>query len=302
MNCPKCNSPINDGDKFCQVCGNVINNPVPQEPAAVQPVAATPTVAEQPALNNMQQPTNQGMNYNPAPTPSVQPMGGGMPMNNQMSPIPQEPKKNNTLVIILSGLIVILIAVVVFLLISQGDTEKDDNGKSDPDTSTTEPTKEPVVTTKYTETTVNGYKFKLPEGYQAELYNNQVMLYNDDMSFEANVLSMDGSYNSINKEGAKVNFTANGITNVTYEDKTVNNKKMTIFKGIYQGYQIEYVYIDYSLSKVLGAAIVYETEYETVRDDIYDILTQVEIVESSFSSNANSKLPALTVKDALVQE
>ena len=45
MNCQKCNSPLNEGDKFCQVCGSIVENNAP----AVQPQPVeTPVAPEQP--------------------------------------------------------------------------------------------------------------------------------------------------------------------------------------------------------------------------------------------------------------
>ena len=111
MNCPKCNAPLNEGDKFCQTCGSVIQPAVqPQE----QPVA--PTVVE----NNMQQPM-----ANMAP-----------PVNNvqQIAPvgnIPSEPKKNNTIVYVLLGVIAVLLAGVIFLAVSSGSDDKEKEDKKD---------------------------------------------------------------------------------------------------------------------------------------------------------------------------
>lgn len=292
MNCPKCNSPINEGDKFCQVCGNVLDN---QQPAVSQPQTTaappqTPVVNEQPVVANIQQPmASPNVNYN------NQPMNNAMPMNNQMNAIPQEPKKNNTVVMVLAAIIVILLAVVIYLFISSGNKEE---SAPEEKVTPTEPEKEEVVTVKYTETVVNGYKFQLPEGYHAELYEGEVMLYNNDMDFEAYVQSMDGNYDSINKETAKATFTSYGLTNVTYEEKTINNKKVLIFTGDYYGDKVEYIYIKYSLSKVVGAYVYYENaNYK--KDELYDILAKVEIESSTYSSTAQNKLPKVDMKSIL---
>ena len=89
MNCPKCNSPLNEGDKFCQVCGSVVEN------AAPQPMAQ------------------------PAPMPGPMPMGA----------VPGGPaKKNNTIVIVLGAVIAVLAIIVVVLFVSGGkDDEKGGN-------------------------------------------------------------------------------------------------------------------------------------------------------------------------------
>ena len=117
MNCQKCNSPLNEGDKFCQVCGSVVENNAPAvQPQPVEtPAVATPEVA--PAPVEVAQPTPEVV---PTPAPVVdapmmaqpmnQPMTGPVPMAQPqpvapMQPAPMNPaaaqpaKKNNTLVI-----------------------------------------------------------------------------------------------------------------------------------------------------------------------------------------------------------
>lgn len=321
MNCPKCNSPLNEGDKFCQVCGSVINNepqqttenqvapeataekapevavtetvteatPVetaPAQPEAPAPVEAQPAVQPQPVVTPEVpaapvQPVQQPMNLNQPNT---------MPAQQPMNPL-QEPKKNNTVVIALIGVIVLLLIVVVVLFATSGDDGKEE---PKPNTPTTEdpadkPADEPVA--KYTTTTVGGYKFKLPEGYYAEEYEGEVVVYDENMNFEAYATAMDGVFDTLDKEGYKAYLTSSGLLNVTYTTKTVNGKNMLIYTADYQGYKVEYVYVKYTATKITGASVVYEYKYDELKETVYDIISNMEVAESSFSSNAGTKLP-----------
>ena len=320
MNCPKCNSPLNEGDKFCQVCGSVINNE-PQQPTTENQVApeatteAAPAVAEvapvpaeapaQPAVAPVE---NQSVVTPEVPAAPVQPVVQPQPMNyNQPNTIPtqqpmnplQEPKKNNTLVIVLIAIVVVLLIAVVFLFASGN---KDDNKETPTNTPTTEepgdtptdkPADEPVA--KYSTVTINGYKFKLPDGYYVEEYEGEIVLYDENMQVEAYPTSLDGVFENIDKEGYKAYLTSNGMTNVSYSTKTVNNKNMLIFVADYQGYKVEYIYVKYSANKITGATVVYGTQYNDYKETIYDIITNMEISDTSFSSNSGSKIPKLDV-------
>mgnify|MGYP006387764691 FL=1 len=119
------------------------------------------------------------------------------------------------------------------------------------------------------------------------------------MSFEAYPTAMDGVFDTIDKEGYKAYLTSSGMTNVSYTTKTVNAKNVLIFTADYQGYKVEYVYVKYSATKITGATVVYELNYEKVRDTVYDILTNMEVAESSFSLNAGTKLPKVDVTAVL---
>ncbi len=100
MNCPKCNAPINEGDKFCTSCGMVIN----QTP----PVGTN--VNNQPQINNQQQPIN---NFN-------------QPVNNNPN------KKTNNLIIVI--LVAVVVAILVFVVISATTSKsKNDDKKNDKD-------------------------------------------------------------------------------------------------------------------------------------------------------------------------
>lgn len=292
MNCPKCNSPINEGDKFCQVCGNVLNS-TPQ-----QPVVETPNIVEQPA-QMPQQPMPQPMPQQPMY--NQQPMMGQQP--NMMNGV-QQPKKNNTIVIILAAVIVILLVAVVVLFVTSGKDEGKDGGNTTGgvtengtgNTGGGEPTPIKTTTTKK----VNEYTFELPEGYDADVYQNMVMLYDDNHNFEASVENVSAVYRNVNKEQTKANLTAMGLTNVTYTATTKNGKNMLIYTADYQGYKTEVMYMEYTSTKLIASMIVYNSSVtSSMKDEIYKILTTLKIEDSGYSNTAGTILPNIDLAASL---
>jgi uncharacterized Zn finger protein (UPF0148 family) len=279
MNCPKCNAPLNEGDKFCQTCGSVINQVAPQpeqQPQVVENNMQQPMANMAPPVNNVQQ---------------VAPVGN----------IPTEPKKNNTIVYVLLGVIAVLLAGVIFLAVSSGSDDKEKEDKKDDKTEVKEEEKkdeDEVIASNYTKSNVNEYTFELPKGYSAGFYSENVVFYDDDMiDVEGYVSSMNMAYSNIDKELTKANFTSMGITNVSYTEKKVNNKNLLVFSGEYQGYKMEIIYVEYSYTKLVGAEVYYKSS-ANVNSDVYDILGRVVVDDSAFSSNTSIRVPGLQTTPA----
>lgn len=107
MNCPKCNAPVNEGDKFCQSCGMMINQ--------------TPTVSTNVNnINNLNDVNNQ-------------PQINNQPMNNLNQSVNNNPnKKTNNLIIVI--LVAVVVAILVFVVISATTSKsKNDDKKNDKD-------------------------------------------------------------------------------------------------------------------------------------------------------------------------
>lgn len=295
MNCPKCNAPLNEGDKFCQTCGSVINQPTPQP--------EQPQVVE----NNVQQPVQTPVveNNMQQPMPNMQqPMNNVQPQVAPVGNVPTEPKKNNTIVYVLLGVIAVLLAGVIFLAVSSGSDDKEKEDKKDDKEIVEEKDDdddEEVVASNYTKSNVNEYTFELPKGYSAGYYSDNVIFYDDDMiDVEGYVSSMNMAYSNIDKELTKANFTSMGITNVSYTEKKVNNKNLLVFSGEYQGYKMEIIYVEYSYTKLVGAEVYYKSS-ANVNSDVYDILGRVVVDDSAFSSNSSIRVPGLQTTPAAQQ-
>lgn len=295
MNCPKCNSPLKEGDKFCQICGTVVDgtgmtgNPMPMQQPTPQPTVEpmgnpNPTVAGMPMPNQQVQPQqfNQGANvYNPQPDPVQPQMAGSAPA-----------KKSNTLVIIMGVIIVLLVVVIVIVLLGG----KKDNGGGDTPSNGGGNTPATPVVQKYTETQVNGYKMNLPKGYTAETFTEvegyDVIAYDEADDTEI-AIGKIGTYKvkDINKENVKANALAAGYTDVTYKTETINSKQALVytFKDT-NGYKHELIYIESSSTMLLFAESIYydETTYTNEKDNARVIVGSVVYVGSSSSYNSKT--------------
>lgn len=306
MNCPKCNSPLNDGDKFCQVCGSVVDNAAPQQAPVVE---ATPEVVQAP------QPMAQ-----PAPMPSPMPMGqpapmpGQVPMNNQMpmGAVPGGPaKKNNTIVIVL-GVVIALLAILIVVLFVTGGKDDDkggnDTGNTNPGTSETTgdndkddddgKNEEPPKVDTSTKTVVGGFTITLPEGYNATMEDDTVIVFDDNNQVQATLQTMDAYLSQVSSTKVKSNMEGIGVTGITSRSYTKNGKQMLIFTGLYQGYTVEFIYANYESGKLIGSVAMYSM-YDTHKENIYDIITKVVVSSSGFTSTPNYPLPGLTLEDAI---
>lgn len=299
MNCPKCNSPINSGDKFCQVCGNIINN---QPQPNVMPSMVT--------QNQMQQSMNQ--------------MGGNP---NQFNNMANQPKKNNTIIYLLSGLIVVLIiAVVILLYTSNNKEDKEDKNKDNevvekeedneeiPPIEDDEEDSEEIPPIEDDEeddseeippveddvedddnnliendgTTIKGVTFNLPSGYMAMEESGKAAFTDIRSSFLSIVMPMEGNYDLLTVNALKAELEKKGYTNLTSVEKTVNGKKMIVFSLKVSSLNTEIIYVKHSPSVILVASIVYVTAPSTAKqDEIYNILASVEIDSTSLSPNVD---------------
>ncbi len=275
MNCPKCNSPLKEGDKFCQVCGSAIENSSPQqpvpsvEPAVQEPVTNPSPVVQQPVV----QPTiNQ-------PIPQQQPMG-------PIGITPQPEKKNNTIMYVLFAVIVVLVAVIIYLVVSGG---KGDASTTTEETNNGKPKEEEVATANYTDMVVGKMRLKLLDGYQAEEYYEDVILYDKDDTTEV-LLELYENYSlrNLDVEAAKLSLQTNGVTDVTYKKQKVNNKNMVIYNGTYEGIKIECFVIEIDANNLLMAEAHYLEYSSDVENDILDMLTKVTVQETTYSTTANS--------------
>ncbi len=263
MNCPKCGSPLNPGDKFCQVCGSAV-----EQTGAAQTPPATP-VAEQPVAN---------------PTPvASQPAVNATPVAPATT---QEPKKGNTTVIVLVGIIAALVvAIVAILFLGKNNNSGSGNqGKKDP-----EPT--PVVAPQYSEVTVGQYKLKLLPGYQAEAYTkgNGVYVFNDAETAEALIGYLDGDISYLNAECVLAELKKEGLE-FTYKSETVEGKKALLFTGKINNKDYEIIYVQSTPTRVVYADMAYETSNAMASEsnNLHKIVALTTIIDASSQNRTNS--------------
>lgn len=289
MNCPKCNAPINVGDKLCQTCGCLVQ-PTPQPTTTegnVQPTAKveTPVMA---STNNMQQ---------PQPSTNM-PMGMTKHMSSppQAESAPQETKKNNIVVYVLLALIAALLVGVVFLIVSSNKEKEPTRTSNDTDKVVKDDEDEQTnIASNYTKITVNEYTFELPKGYTAGVGRNTVLFYDQNMTdVEGYMDKINMNFSSIDTEKTKANLSNAGITNLTYSTKKINNKNALIYSGNYNGLKVEIIYLDYSFARILAATVYYKNT-SNVQKDVYDILGRIVLDDLAFSSNTDITIPNLDI-------
>lgn len=220
---------------------------------------------------------------------------------------PQSTKKNNAIVYVLIAVIVVLIAVVAFLVLNGNKEEspKTDD-KEQTETGTTTPKPEEVTTSKYSETSLNGLKLKLPDGYGVEDYTLEgekaVLLYGPT----DNTIAIIASYKNVsidnsNIENAKVALKGKGVTDVDGGTTTINGKKAIYFTGVYSNENIEYLFVASSSTTVIYACIIYDEFNPTNQNAFRDIISNVTVESTSFSTtaNANTLSKAIVGRDIL---
>ncbi|MBR4262691.1 MAG: zinc ribbon domain-containing protein [Bacilli bacterium] len=269
MNCPKCGSPLNPGDKFCQVCGSAVENVNPvQPPQPTPPVAPNPMPATQPA------PVVQ-------PAPAVNPAPA--------SPVPPtEPKKGNTLVVVLVAIIAILVVVIVAILFL-GKNDKDSKGSGNNGGGGTTVAK--VDTPQYNEVSVGAYKFKLLSGYSVENTADGVVLSNATGTSQALFGHLDGySVSDIDAVALASEFQTRGFV-ATSSEKTIEGKKGLLFTGTYSGFDYEVLYVqENSMNpRIIYADIAYNTPADKTKDaeNIYKMIALTEVREQSTQSQTS---------------
>ena len=321
MNCQKCNSPLNEGDKFCQVCGSIVENNAPavQPQPVEEPAVATPEVAPAPVevaqptpevvptpvpvadAPMMAQPMNQPM---PGPVPMAQPQPAA-PMQQAPNAPAQPAKKNNTIVIVLVVLIVGLIIALVVLLATSGKDDNNNGGNNNGNNGTVEKTDDdddeetpPTPVDTSTKTIVKQYTFLLPEGYYAAEEDDSVIVFDENDQVQATVESMDALFSQVSAEKVKTNLEGLGVTGITTNTITKNNKKLLVVGGTYKGARLEFIYIEHAPGKIVGSVAIF-IDYNAHKDTIYDIFTKITIAENGYSNSTNFEKPGITLQDAI---
>lgn len=277
MNCPKCGSPLNDGDKFCQTCGSAVEQNQTIVTPQPTPVVETPAVSPAP----VQQPTPVVNTTEPVQQPVV-----------NTTPETKDNKKSNNLVVVLVAIIAVLVVAIVAILF----LGKNNNGGGN-SSGGNEPTPTAVVAPQYSEVTVGQYKFKLLPGYQVENTTNGVILYNSTDTVEALMANGEGQMANLDVNEFLLYLKSNGF-DATSKELNVEGKKGYSFVGKYNNYDYEVVYIQESANKIVGADIVYLSSEAMAAesDNFHKMIALTTLVEptsqNKTSSFANLQMPS----------
>lgn len=309
MNCPKCNSVIEQGSSFCNNCGfNLANNssnlqaqPVMINPSQAQAVSNVPTVEPTlinnvPVANQVVQPSVPNQNISPVNNMNVnqssqqiavnnmnqnnQPV---MPANNNMNNMNLAPagnkiaavKANNNASIIIIVLVIafVVIGICYFMVTRNASSDKNTNINNDN-----------TVAINDNMVTVNGLSGNVPKnwsfvsGQELGIYNYDSVFINDSQnSFSLIETSDEVTYTLVkqNINSFKANMEAKGMTNLDYKFDKKNGIEYTLFEGLFQG--VNYLVV----IRANGAGIICA---EGAYDSASDLNTIVDFITSLKSS------------------
>lgn len=309
MNCPKCNSVIEQGSSFCNNCGfNLANNssnlqaqPVMINPSQAQAVSNVPTVEPTlinnvPVANQVVQPSVPNQNISPVNNMNVnqssqqiavnnmnqnnQPV---MPANNNMNNMNLAPagnkiaavKANNNASIIIIVLVIAFVAIGIcyFMVTRNASSDKNTNINNDN-----------TVAINDNMVTVNGLSGNVPKnwsfvsGQELGIYNYDSVFINDSQnSFSLIETSDEVTYTLVkqNINSFKANMEAKGMTNLDYKFDKKNGIEYTLFEGLFQG--VNYLVV----IRANGAGIICA---EGAYDSASDLNTIVDFITSLKSS------------------
>lgn len=306
MNCPKCNSVIEQGSSFCNNCGfNLANNsnnlqaqPVMINPSQAQAVSNVPTVEPTlinnvPVANQVVQPSvsqnvnavnNVGVNQNSQQV-AVNNMNQNnqpvMPTNNNMNLAPAgnniaAVKANNNASIIIIVLVIAFVAIGIcyFMVTRNASSDKNTNINNDN-----------TVAINDNMVTVNGLSGNVPKnwsfvsGQELGIYNYDSVFINDSQnSFSLVGTSDEVTYTLVkqNINSFKANMEAKGMTNLDYKFDNKNGIEYTLFEGLYE--DVNYLII----IRANGAGIICA---EGAYDSASDLNTIVDFITSLKSSS-----------------
>lgn len=320
MNCPKCNSVIEQGSSFCNNCGfnltsnssNLQEQPVMTvNPNQAQAVSNVPTVEPTlinnvPVANQVVQPSVPNQSISPVNNMNVnqnsqqiavnnmnqsnQPV---MPTNNNMNNMNLAPAGNNiaavkansnaSIIIIVVVIAFVAIGICYFMITKNASSNKNTNINNDN-----------TVAVNDNMVTVNGLSGNVPKnwsfvsGQELGIYNYDSVFINDSQnSFSLIGTSDEVTYTLVkqNINSFKANMEAKGMTNLDYKFDNKNGIEYTLFEGLYEG--VNYLIV----IRANGTGIICA---EGAYDSASDLNTIVDFITSLKSSTGVKAMKEFT--------
>lgn len=314
MNCPKCNSVIEQGSSFCNNCGfnltsnssNLQEQPVMMvNPNQAQAVSNVP-IAE-PALINNVPVANQGVqssvpnqnvsqvnnvngnqgsqqiavnNTNQNSQPMMMPTNNTNNMNNMNfasagnGMAAAKANSNASIIIIVVVIAIVVIGICYFMVTKNASSNKNNTNANNDNT----------VAVSDNMVTVNGLSGNVPKnwsfvsGQEIGIYDYDSVFINDSQnSFSLIESTNEVTYTLVkqNINSFKANMEAKGMTNLDYKFDKKNGIEYTLFEGLFQG--VNYLVV----IRANGAGIICA---EGAYDSASDLNTIVDFITSLKSS------------------
>ena len=252
MNCVRCGSPVDSGDKFCKSCGAPVGT-VNQPNVGVQSGSVN-------TLNNMN---------NAQPTYGY---SGARNQNNGTNPI---------LVGIIAVLVVGIIVALVILVPKLNNNDSNNTKTSTPDSGNTVA---PVASTG-TKVEYSGYTFNIPDDVKYSLSDGYLYVADYGVTWAAKMAVINGDFNTLdqNKSLLKSELEANGYKIGTVETKTYAGLKILTLEAEVDSAKSILAYAKISSNQIICFELAAKSN--TYK---YDSLNTIAKIISSAKSSSNS--------------
>lgn len=287
MFCKKCGNKLTEGQKFCNNCGEKVEEIKIEESVTVTEEVKEETAPVMPSqtettINNNEQMNNNNFNTN----------------NNVNTSIPStEPKKNSNLPLIIAFILIgiIIIALIVFIVIKV--TDKDDNKvdndnpvveKDDKDEVEEDDDEEP---TKKETITATNYDYEKLDGYQYIIKSNRLNVTNKSMDFVAALQNMSTKYSLLEPslETLKQKFISTGYTVNNAYSKTYGSTKFLVFEMTYMSQNLILFYAEHPDKTTVCGSIQLKSSTYTNEDALRDMSIIINASEKSTSNDDSSE-------------
>ena len=288
MFCKKCGNKLTEGQKFCNNCGEKVEEIVKEESVTVTDEVKEETTPVMPSQTETTINNNEQMNNNNFNTYSS--VNTSLPSN--------EPKKNSNLPLIIAFILIgiIIIALIVFIVIKVTDkddnkvgndspvVEKDDKDEVEDDDNKKEEEKKEIIT-------ATNYDYEKLDGYQYVIKSNRLNVTNKSMDFVAALQNMPTTTYSVLEpqlETLKQRFVSTGyIVNNAYS-KTYGSTKFLVFEMTYMGQNLILFYAEHPDKTTICGSIQLKSSSYTNEDALRDMSIIINASEKSTETNDES--------------
>lgn len=282
MFCKKCGNQLNEGQKFCDNCGEKVEEIVKEESIIVasemkeENASIIPNQNEElkTEINNNEQMNNNFNNYS----------------NVNTSVSSNVPKKSSNLPLIIAFILIgiIIIALVVFIVVKV--TDKDDNNvdNDNPIVENDDPKKNEVP--KKETITATNYDYEKLDGYQYVIKSNRINVTNNSLDFVAALQNTSVQFSTVQPqlESMKQKMINNGYTVNNAYSGTYGTTKFLVFEMTYLGKEMILFYAGHPDKTTVYGSIQLKSSSYTSEDVLKDMSKIINASEKSSTTSDES--------------
>lgn len=250
------------------------------QPTLENPTQPAQTVVQQPVQSPQQNSVIEPLNENTGIPSSLTP-GVVQPINIPEKKTTKKFSLNNKTLII-AGVIFVVVLIAIFVLTSNNFNKNNNNNsnntnQNETNNDTEKPSEETALA--ITNTTINNYFLKIPDGWNASAYSSDVEITNGNETAYALISSVSGDLSQTNETTIKNNLIENELTDVKVEEITLDSKKA--YKATFieeDTYPVEIYYIDNNGTRIICVYTIYETseDKDQYNEDLVNIVKTID--------------------------